>query len=125
MINTTTTSASYIRFDKQAIAAQSIIWLEGDWNYTRIYQQGRPAQMSAYTLKWYQEQLTDFIRVRKDAIVNPQHIRAVLSTPSQPRRLRLLLSNGDEVEVARRRQVFVKRRLQAGTYAKGPLQAAN
>ncbi|OIN58084.1 LytTR family DNA-binding domain-containing protein [Arsenicibacter rosenii] len=116
---------TFIRFDKQAIAARSIIWLEGDWNYTRIYQQDKPTKMSAYTLKWYQEQLADFIRVRKDAIVNPQHIRAVLSTPSQPRRLRLLLSNGDEVEVARRRQVFVKRRLQDGQYEKGPLHAAN
>lgn len=98
-----------VRCDNQDLALHTIIWLEGDWNYTRIYQQNQPARLSAYTLKWYERRLTDFIRVNKDAMVNPLHVRALQPISSRPRRLNLLLTNGEEVEVSRRRQGHVRR----------------
>ena len=88
-------SLTHLRCDKQSLALHTIIWLEGDWNYTRIYQQDQPVRLSAYTLKWYERQLADFIRVSKDAMVNPLHIQALQPISSRPRRLRLLLSNGE------------------------------
>jgi len=100
---------SYISCNKQRIELNAIVWLEGDWNYTRIYQQNQPVSLSAYTLKWYERQLADFIRVRKDAMVNPIHVHAVQRISYRPSRLQLLLSNGEFVEVTRRRQALVRK----------------
>lgn len=99
----------HIICDKKRIELSSILWLEGDWNYTRIYQQGESVYLSAYTLKWYERHLTEFVRVRKNAIVNPLHVRALKSISSRPRRLQLILSNGELVEVTRRRQAMTRR----------------
>lgn len=104
---------SFICCDKQRINLDTILWLEGDWNYTRIYQQDHPVSLSAYTLKWYERQLVDFVRVRKDAIVNPLHVCAIQRISSRPRRLKVILSNGEQVEVTRRRQAFVRKQLTA------------
>lgn len=98
-----------IRCDKQAIALDTILWLEGDWNYTRIYQHNQPVRVSSRTLSWYERQLTTFVRVRKDVMVNSAHVRAIESISSRPPRLKVTLSNGEQIEVSRRRQAFVRR----------------
>lgn len=109
---------SYICCDKQRIDLDAIVWLEGDWNYTRIYQQNQSASLSAYTLKWYERQLRNFVRVRKDAIVNPIHVCGIQSISSRPRRLKLFLSNGEQLEVTRRRQTEVRRQFKSYTASK-------
>lgn len=97
-----------IRCDKQAIALDAILWLEGDWNYTRIYQYNQPVRVSSRTLSWYERQLTTFVRVRKDVMVNPAHVQGIESISSRPPRLKIILSNGEQIEVTRRRQAFVR-----------------
>ena len=106
-------AVSYICCDKQRIELDAIVWLEGDWNYTRIYQQNQSANLSAYTLKWYERQLAGFVRIRKDAIVNPRHVCGLESISSRPRRLRIILSNGEQLEVTRRRQPQVRQQLKS------------
>ncbi len=54
---------------------ESILWLEGGGNYTRIHRQQRPPKLMAYTLKRF----AHFVRVRRNVLVNPQHIRAFLA----------------------------------------------
>ena len=104
---------SFIYCDRQRIDLNAIIWLEGDSNYTRIYQSDRPVRLSAYTLKWYENQLTDFIRIRKGAMVNPQHIVAIQKSETKPKRIEIVLSNEARIEVARRRHTATKKRFKA------------
>lgn len=101
---------SHIICDKKPIALHSIVWLEGDWNYTWIYPYNQPAQLSSYNLKWYEDQLTGFLRVSKRAMVNPVYICAIERISSRPRRLRLILVSGEHIEVTRRRQAFVRQK---------------
>lgn len=100
-----------ISVNGQVINKESIVWLEGDLNYTRIHQCDQPAKLSSYTLKTYEQQLNGFIRVRKNAIVNPVYIEKMHATADRPRRLLVILTNGDQIEVARRRQPFARRQL--------------
>lgn len=100
---------TFILCDREKLDIHTIIWLKGDWNYTWIYQQGQPVRVSAYTLKWYERNLSGFIRVSKGAMVNPMHVRGLQPISSRLRRLRVLLSNGEELEVTRRRQAMVRR----------------
>lgn len=104
-------AVTHLTLNNDPIALDAIIWLEGDWNYTRIYPQGQPMRMSAYTLKWFERQLTSFLRIRKDVMVNPSYVQAVESISSRPRRMRVVLTNGAVIEVTRRRQTFVRRQL--------------
>ena len=104
---------NFIRCDKQHIALDIIIWLEGDWNYTRIYQQDQPVRISSRTLSWYEKQLAQFVRVRKDAMVNPAYVQTVQTISSRPRRLGITMSNGQHIEVTRRRQAFVRKHLKS------------
>ena len=101
----------YIFCDKNRIQTSSIIWLEGDWNYTRIYQIDQTIYLSSYTLKWYERILPSFVRVRKDAIVNPLYVHSIQRLSSRPRKLQLMLSDGKLIEVARRRQAMTRRLL--------------
>nr|WP_293841143.1 LytTR family DNA-binding domain-containing protein [uncultured Arsenicibacter sp.] len=103
---------TYITCDKKRIDLPSSVLLEGDWNYTRIHQHDLSIQMSSYTLKWYEQLLTDFIRVRKNVIINPNHVVDIKKDAENTSRLQLLLSNGRIINVARRRQTITKRRLQ-------------
>ena len=102
---------SCIRCDNQQLALHTILWLESDWNYTRIYQQDHSVRISSRTLKWYERRLMNFLRISKYAMVNPLHVRALQPSSSRPRRLNLLLTNGEELEVSRRRQMYVRQRL--------------
>jgi len=102
---------SHLILNNDPISLDTIVWLKGDWNYTRIYAQNQPMRMSAYTLKWFELRLGGFLRVRKDAIINPAHVCALQSIANRPGGILLLLTNGDQIEVTRRRQAFVRRQL--------------
>ena len=106
---------SHLICDRQPIALDAIVWLEGDWNYTRIYLQDQPVRLSSYTLKWYEDKLSGFWRVRKNALVNPIHIQELNTLPATTlcvhnrHGLQVVLSNGVQLEVTRRRRVFIRR----------------
>jgi DNA-binding LytR/AlgR family response regulator len=117
-----TSPVAFIRCDGELIAREAIIWLEGDMNYTHIHQCSQPTKTSARTLKWYAGLLANFIRVRRDAMVNPAHIRAIHKADDQPGRLKLLLSNGVAVDVARRRLAGVRQQLKAEGFGKATRQ---
>ncbi|OIN61021.1 LytTR family DNA-binding domain-containing protein [Arsenicibacter rosenii] len=95
---------AFIIYEKRHIYANTILWMEGDWNYTRIHTVDNTTLMSSYTLKWYQQQLPGFWRIRKDAMVNAAHVVSIKRMASDPKKLRLTLSSGVQIMVARRRQ---------------------
>lgn len=68
-------------------------------------------RISAYTLKWYERQLTGFLRIRKDVMINPACVCAIESISNRPRRMRVVLTNGEQIEVTRRRQTLVRSQL--------------
>ncbi len=78
----------------------TILWLEGDGNYTRIHRLQQPALLSARTLKRFEERLVYFIRIRRDVLVNPRHIQCVRW--NQQPNLTICLTDGTELTASRR-----------------------
>ena len=97
-----------IRCDNETIDISRIVWLEGDWNYTRIYLIDQPVRLSAYTLKKYERELGQFIRISKKAMVNPAHVSMLHTVPGRSGKTWLQLCNGTFIEVSRRRCSSVK-----------------
>jgi len=82
--------------------AQLIIRLEGNGNYTIIHLKGqlKPLLVSQ-TLKYFEFQLPDFIRVSKSSIINPAYIKKVIQ--EDPKTMSLELADGVIILVSRRR----------------------
>lgn len=76
-----------------------IIRLEGDRNYTNFYFTKQRKYLSSKTLKEYEEILIDkgFVRVHKSHLVNRSFVQSVTSDG------KLILNEGTEVEISRRR----------------------
>jgi DNA-binding LytR/AlgR family response regulator len=90
----------------------SIIWLEGQGNYTRIHRQGKSSFVTSYTLKRFEEQLTDFVRVRRDILVNPKFV--INCWKSGPEPLTLCLVDGTTLQASRRKWRNVIKKLEDG-----------
>lgn len=55
------------------ILISSIVWLEGEANYTRIHRLNDTSPMVTQSLYWF-EQYVNFIRVHRSAIINPLYV---------------------------------------------------
>ncbi|MVM42010.1 hypothetical protein GO730_37390 [Spirosoma sp. HMF3257] len=62
---------------------QSVLYLRGDVNYSRVHLQTGQILVSSRTLKWYADRWPDFVRVHKGALVNPAYAGQVKLTSSQ------------------------------------------
>lgn len=81
---------------------QRMIRLEGNGNYTMIhFADGSKFLMVAQTLRYFEAQIPDFIRVSKSAIVNPDYVDKFIRTG--PKSMLLRLTDGIELLVSRRR----------------------
>jgi two-component system LytT family response regulator len=89
----------------QFFAIDEIIRLEGDRNYTQFYLTKDRKYLSSKTLKEYEDILTEkgFVRVHKSHLVNA----AFVSTVSNDGRM--LLKDGTDVEISRRRFTEIRR----------------
>jgi two-component system, LytTR family, response regulator len=89
------------------VQLEDIIRLQAESNYTHIYLKGNKLFVSAKTLKEYDEILQGhrFLRVHKSHLVNPNHIE------SYDRSGMLHMSDGSQVEVARRKKDFLQQAL--------------
>lgn len=56
------------------VPINSVVWLEGEANYTRVHYQDGSFSLVTQPLQWFETQL-NFIRVHKSSIVNPLYIR--------------------------------------------------
>lgn len=84
-----------------------IVRIEADVNYSQFFFKMSSKLLVAKTLKEYSEILEDhgFIRIHKSHLVNKNYIKSYL--PSG----KVLLQNGNEIEVSRRRRHVVKKQL--------------
>lgn len=83
---------------------EEIVRCEGEENYTRLFFQNRKPLLASKTLREYEDLLSGhgFLRVHKSHLVNRRFVKNLL-----PER-RLLLIDGLEVEVAKRRVAEVR-----------------
>jgi two-component system LytT family response regulator len=95
---------------RQCQQTQGIIRLEGDGNYTHIHMstQSHPL-LASKTLKYFEGQLTGFIRISKASLINPGYIDRFIKEGAK--NLSLQLTNGVLIRVSRRRMATTLRRL--------------
>jgi two-component system LytT family response regulator len=79
-----------------------IVYCEAKANYTNFHIQGQPTLLVSRPIHEYDSILSDcnFIRIHKSFLVNLKHIREYLRGEGGT----VILSNGDEVEVSRRKK---------------------
>jgi two-component system LytT family response regulator len=75
--------------------------MQGDGNYTFIHFKDKKPIVTSKTLKHYEEMLEEFgfIRTHKSHLVNPLHILKLA-----PDRDCLLLTDGSQVDISRRKK---------------------
>ncbi len=84
------------------IALKDILWLESDNNYTTLYiSEGQPI-LTSRSIGDFEEMLLeyDFCRVHHSALINLQHLQEYIRGDGGS----VILSNGKEIEVSRRRK---------------------
>ncbi|WP_083928280.1 LytTR family DNA-binding domain-containing protein [Spirosoma panaciterrae] len=84
------------------IAHSSIIRLMGFGNYTWVYL-AEPAKpvLITQTLKWFENQLADFVRVHKSEMINPLFVQSITNPNNAT--LEVCLTNGYIARISRRR----------------------
>lgn len=81
------------------LASEQIIRLDANINYTSFVMQTGKCEMMSYTLSMYGKILPkSFIRVNKSCIINKKFIKNLNSTDKK-----VLLNDGSEVQISRRR----------------------
>lgn len=81
---------------------QLITRLEGRGNYTAVFLKGKTYPLIvSRTLKFFEDQLTDFIRINKSTMINPKYINKVIKEDAKT--VSLLLSDGVLKLTSRRR----------------------
>lgn len=91
---------------RQHVSPQEVILLTAEINYTVIYFSDGQKTIVATSLKYLEERLRHcpFFRTHRSYIVNLNYIRKITSSS-------VFLSNGQEIELARRRKVGLKEAL--------------
>lgn len=77
-----------------------IIMVEGDGNYSYIHYANGQKVTTSYTLRRFEERLSDFCRINRKYLVNPSFIERVNSEITGPH---VLLSTGLVISVPRRK----------------------
>ncbi|MBP6618670.1 MAG: LytTR family transcriptional regulator [Leadbetterella sp.] len=95
---------------REQIAAEDIIYLEADINYTTIYTKSKTKHTMSFTLRKVEERLagSDFLRINRGLSIN----RNYLQTISQLKKEGFVtMSNGLVLPVSRRRYNAIQERL--------------
>lgn len=92
-----------IRISKEDISPQDILYLESQGNYTMLYLNDNRKALSSRTLQVFEERLKDhnFYRVNRSYIVN---FSAIKWLSSDCKEMSILLKNGEQFSVSRRRR---------------------
>ncbi|MVM41140.1 LytTR family transcriptional regulator [Spirosoma sp. HMF3257] len=64
---------------ERPVSLKAIVRLQGFGNYTWVFlsNQSKP-MLVTLTLKWFEDQLPDFVRIHKSEMINPTFIQAVV-----------------------------------------------
>jgi|SRR5919202_6648447 DNA-binding LytR/AlgR family response regulator len=93
----------------EPLPLKSIIWLQGHGNYTWIYVEANKRYLASQTLKRFEEQLSQFVRIHKSVLLNPAYVRSI--GRSSDKDTYVTLQNRTRLLVARRRIRLVKNQL--------------
>ncbi len=93
----------------QVIGIQDIIYCEASSNYTNFHFTNRPLICASKPIHEYEGLLSDcnFVRIHKSFLVNLEHIKEYIRGEGGS----VILSNGDEVEVSRRKKDMLMTRM--------------
>ena len=91
---------------KQSVQTGSIVLVEGDGNYARLHFEDGQVYTAVRTLKWFEDQLTGFVRLHKHLLINPTYIAHF--NQQTTKEAHVLLKNGTTYPIARRRIKAVK-----------------
>ncbi len=93
------------------VETSHIIRIQAISNYSRIYLDNGRSLTVAKVLAWFEERLQtlDFIRIHRTHLVNFRFI----SGYEHGNDAKLLLQNGDHIDVSRRRKSVLKKRIMA------------
>ncbi len=92
----------------QVVELNGILYAEAAGNYTNFYFINQPLICTAKPIHEYEELLSDagFVRIHKSYLVNLLHVKEYLKGDGGS----VILSNGNEIEVARRKKdIFIGR----------------
>ena len=86
-----------------------IIYCEASSNYTNFHFINRPSICASKPIHEYEELLADsnFVRIHKSFVVNLEHVKEYIRGEGGS----VILSNGDEVEVSRRKKDMLMTRM--------------
>jgi DNA-binding LytR/AlgR family response regulator len=91
------------------IPPESLVWIEGEGNYSVVHFDNQQTYLASVTLKWFERQLSSFIRVHRKALVNPGCIRSL--TFEGANQGAVILKDGRTLPISRNRMNDVKQRL--------------
>lgn len=84
------------------ISRAGIVRLTSSGNYTWVFlKHNNKPLLITKTLKWFEQNLPDFIRVRKSELINPLYIQS--KTNITNREVDVLMSDGHLIRISRRR----------------------
>ena len=89
------------------IDPQEVLYLRGDVNYSRIYLRSGHIVVSSRSLKWFADQTPQFVRVHKNALINPTYIRALQLASSIRKTSYVIMRNEVPLAISRRRLPFI------------------
>ena len=101
----------------QPILLRSIVWLEGDANYTRVHFQHGTFSMVTQPLHWFEQNL-NFIRVHRSAIINPAYVQQFVQKKGRSGWIQL--HDNTVVPVSRDRLEYTAARLLAANEPQSP-----
>ena len=84
-----------------SMSMPSIVWMEGDGNYTRVHLSNGRIESLPYTLKLLAGKLPDFVRIHKSSLVNPMYVQELNSRGYRDYYMKL--SSGHVLSVSRKR----------------------
>lgn len=95
-----------IRISKKEISPQDILYLESQGNYTMLYLNDNRKALSSRTLQIFEKALKEynFFRVNRSHVVN---FSAVEWLDSNCKAMSILLKNGEQFSVSRRRRKLI------------------
>jgi two-component system LytT family response regulator len=93
----------------EVVSLNEIIHLEGDGNYTKFFLAGGKSLLVSNTIHDYEEMLkdSDFYRIHKSHLINLSHLKTYMRGEGGS----VIMSDGSELEVARRRKEGLMSRL--------------
>lgn len=93
----------------QVVEIQDIIYCEASGNYTNFHFTNRPSICASKPIHEYEELLEDsnFVRIHKSFMVNLEHVKEYIRGEGGS----IMLSNGNEVEVSRRKKDLLMTRM--------------